>query len=179
MPAQRTMKDLCVLFVLSKATLPPPSQQGKEGLGKGNCTDSSVPPNNPVRHWTGWVEVASPPEGERATLVILVWPQTLACFFWGVSVLCVVPHKKYFFLTRNEFLGVKKAQFTPYSCPSCILSHPPSVMPAWLSRVKYQTVVIKGHINFYFCMFFIVQFAAPNKQTRPPHTLCPASASSS
>ncbi len=36
------------------------------------------------------VEVASPQEGERAALIILVWPQTLACFIWDVSVFCVV-----------------------------------------------------------------------------------------
>ncbi len=68
-----------------------PSQQGKEGLDKGNCTDYSVTPNNCVCHWTGWVEVASPPEGERATLAILVWPQTLAChFLWHFCMLEVV-----------------------------------------------------------------------------------------
>ncbi len=59
---------------LSNTALSQPSQQGKEGLDKGNCTDSSVTPNNCVCHWTGWVEVASPPEGERATSMILVWP---------------------------------------------------------------------------------------------------------
>ncbi len=31
--------------------------------------------NNCVCHCTGWMEVASPPEGERATLTILVWPK--------------------------------------------------------------------------------------------------------
>jgi hypothetical protein len=66
---------------LSKTASSRPSQQGKEGLDEGSCTDSSMTPNNHVCHWTGWVEVASPPEGERATLTILVWPQTLACFF--------------------------------------------------------------------------------------------------
>jgi hypothetical protein len=66
---------------LSKTVSAQPSSQGMEGLEKGGCTDSSVTPINRVRHWTGWVEVASLPEDERATLVILVWPQTLACFF--------------------------------------------------------------------------------------------------
>jgi hypothetical protein len=42
------------------------------------------------------VEVALPQEGERATLTILVWPQTLACFFWDISIFCVVSHKNQF-----------------------------------------------------------------------------------
>jgi hypothetical protein len=82
------MTDACI----SMATTP--LQQGQQT----NCNDGedtcglmmttmplqqgiSVMPNNCVCHWTGWVEVASPPEGERATLVILVWFQTLASFF--------------------------------------------------------------------------------------------------
>jgi hypothetical protein len=64
-----------------QSPLSQPSQQVKEGLDKGNWTDSNVAPNNCVHHWTGWVEVALPLEGERAELVVLVWPQTLACFF--------------------------------------------------------------------------------------------------
>jgi hypothetical protein len=59
------------------------------------------------------VEVASPQEGERANLAILVWPLTLACFFWDISVFCVVSHKNLFFLTGNEYLGVKKLKSPP------------------------------------------------------------------
>ncbi len=64
----------------------------------------------------GWVrvEVASPPEGERATLAILVWQQTLAHFLCDVSLFCVVSHKNQVFLVGNEYLGVKKTQVTPY-----------------------------------------------------------------
>jgi hypothetical protein len=84
MPAPCTMNNSRVFFslgqigFLSKTALSQPSQQGKEGLDKGDCTDSSVMPNNCVRRWAGWVEVASPPETERerATLAIFVWPQT-------------------------------------------------------------------------------------------------------
>jgi hypothetical protein len=77
-------------------------------------------PNNHVCHWTGWVEVASPPEGERATLAILVWPQTLACFSRMFLYFVLCPTKKIIFLVGNEYLGVKKAQFTPYLPPATL-----------------------------------------------------------
>jgi hypothetical protein len=48
---------------LSKTASSQPSLQDKKGLDKSDCTDSSMTPNNNVHHWTGWVEVASPPEG--------------------------------------------------------------------------------------------------------------------
>ncbi len=94
----------CVYFFLgrisflSKTALSQPSQQGKEG--EGNCTDSSMTPNNCVCHWTGWVEEASPPEGGSATLAILIWPQTLAFFLRCFHILCCVP-QKIFFLVKN------------------------------------------------------------------------------
>jgi hypothetical protein len=80
---------------------------GKGGSGQGTCTDSIVMPNNHVRHGTGWVEVASPPEGNSATLAILVWPQTLGAFLNFVL-------SPQFFLTADRYLGVKNAHFTPY-----------------------------------------------------------------
>jgi hypothetical protein len=98
---------------LSKTALSQASQQGKEGLDKGDCTDSSVAPNNYLHYLTGWVKVASPPEGERATLAILVWPQTLACF--SRTFLYFVLYPTEFFLAGNEYLGVKKDKFTPYT----------------------------------------------------------------
>ncbi len=63
---------VCIFFLdqigfLSKTTSLWPSQHRKEGLDKGDCIDSSMTLNNCVHHWTGWVEVASPPEGKRAS----------------------------------------------------------------------------------------------------------------
>jgi hypothetical protein len=86
---------VCTLFLgrigfLSQIALPQPSHHQKEGLDEGICTNSNVTPRSCV--CVGWVgvEVASPWEGERATLAILVWPQTLACFFWDDSVFCIL-----------------------------------------------------------------------------------------
>ncbi len=62
------------------------------------------------------VEVALPQEGERATLAFLFWPQTLACFFWDVSVFCVVSHKNLFFSGGKWVSRSKKTQFAPYQC---------------------------------------------------------------
>jgi hypothetical protein len=72
---------MCTLFLgqigyLSQTALSQPSQQGKEDLDKDICSNFGMMPSNRLR--TGWVvvEVASPQEGERVTLAILVWPQT-------------------------------------------------------------------------------------------------------
>jgi hypothetical protein len=71
---------------LSQTATPQPSQQGKEGQDEGICPDSSMMLSNCVHHWMGRVEVSSLLDGERATIAILVWPQTLPCFFWDVSI---------------------------------------------------------------------------------------------
>ncbi len=93
---------MCTIFLsrigfLSKTILSQPSQQRKEGLDEGVFTI-------PEQHWAiayaiGCivVEVASPQEEERATLVIWVSPQTLACIFWDIFVFFVVSHKDLFF----------------------------------------------------------------------------------
>jgi hypothetical protein len=62
--------------LFSQTALSQPSQQGKEDLDKDICSNFGMMPSNRLR--TGWVvvEVASPQEGERVTLAILVWPQT-------------------------------------------------------------------------------------------------------
>ena len=45
----------------------------------------------------------------------LVTNLSLSLFFWDVSLFCVVSHKiHFFFLARNEYLGVKKTQFPSY-----------------------------------------------------------------
>jgi hypothetical protein len=97
---------MCTFFLLgwigflSKTTLSHPSQQEKKGLDEGNCTGSSMMPINCVCHWSGWVEVASPPEEEPH------WQ------FWS-------GHKPYLnfsmtflyfvlFTTRNIFSGGKR-----------------------------------------------------------------------
>ncbi len=60
------------------------------------------------------MEVSSLLDGERATMAILVWPQTLPCFFWDISIFRVVSHNhQFFFLARNEYLGVKKFNSPP------------------------------------------------------------------
>jgi hypothetical protein len=69
--------------------------------------------SNRVRRWVGLVEVSSLLDGERATMAILVWPQTLPCFFWDVSIFRVVSHNHIFFLARNEYLGVKNLNLPP------------------------------------------------------------------
>ncbi len=67
-----------------------------------------------AERWMGPVEVSSPLDGERATMAILVWPQTLPCFFWDVSIFRVVSHNHQFlFLARNEYLGLKKINTPP------------------------------------------------------------------
>ncbi len=51
--------------------------------------------NNNVCHWTGWVELASPPEGERATLANFSLATNLSMFFLGrFWILYCVPWKK-------------------------------------------------------------------------------------
>jgi hypothetical protein len=45
---------------------------------------------------------------ERATLAILVWPHTLACFSETFLYFVLCPTKISFFLAGNEYLGVKK-----------------------------------------------------------------------
>jgi hypothetical protein len=50
-------------------------------MDRGVSTNSRVTLSNRVHRCMHGVEVALPQEGEGATLAILVWPQTLACFF--------------------------------------------------------------------------------------------------
>ncbi len=57
-------------------------------------------------------------KGKKPHWQILVWPQTLACFFWDVSVICVVSQNNQFFSGRKWVSRRKKTQFnpTPVSC---------------------------------------------------------------
>ena len=69
--------------------------------------------SNHVRHWMGRVVVSSFLDGEIATMVVLVWPQTLPCFFLGRLYFELCPIKICFFLVGNEYSGVKKLNSFP------------------------------------------------------------------
>ncbi len=71
---------------LSQTALSRPSQQGKEGWDEGICANSSMTLSNRVLCWVGRVEVSSLLDGEKATMAILVWSQTLPYFFWDVYI---------------------------------------------------------------------------------------------
>ena len=87
---------VCTLFLgrigfLIQNTFSQTSQQGKEGLEKGICTNSGVVPSKCVH--VGWVgvEVASPQEEERATLAIFGLATNLSLFFLECfCILCCV-----------------------------------------------------------------------------------------
>ena len=83
---------------LSQTASSQSSQHGKESLDKGICTYSDVMLSNRVR--VGWVGCRWPHLGKRIEphWQILVWPQTLACFFSGTSLYFVLcPRKIRFF----------------------------------------------------------------------------------
>jgi hypothetical protein len=64
---------------------------------------------------------------------------------------------------------------------SCILSYPPSVTSTCFWLVVECKISNGGHLrpsHFLYLYFFVVQFTTMNKETRPPHTLCPGCMSS-
>ncbi len=96
------MNDSCVLnFLAGLAFLEKPLFPNLPNREKKVWTEAFLPipeQGRAIMYTVGCirVEVASPREGERATLAILVWPQTLACFFLVVSVFFVVSHIFFF-----------------------------------------------------------------------------------
>ena len=112
---------VCTFFLgriglLSKTASSQPSQQGKEGLDGGVCTNSSMTLRNCAHHWIGLGGGGLNLRMRRGMSHIGDFDLTtnFSLFFLGLScILCWTP-QNLFFLVGNEYHEVKKTQFTPY-----------------------------------------------------------------
>ncbi len=92
---------------LSKTASSQPSQQGKDGLDKGISTNSRATLSICVHRWMHQGRGGVTLRREKGHNGDFGLATNLSCFFWDISVFCVVFHKNLLFLPGNEYLGVK------------------------------------------------------------------------
>ncbi len=104
----------CWIGFLSQTALSQPSQQGKESLDKGICTDSRVTHSNYVRHWMHQGEGGLTLRRGKSRIGNFGLAANLSLLFLGsFCILCCVP-QKLFFSGRKWVSRSKKNSFTPY-----------------------------------------------------------------